>query len=69
VAGHSTWSKLENHRVEPAGGLGAESGEFSASFTQHSEHLDVFLAVYYRQVRLAQRGDRYRSGIVGVVLV
>ncbi len=67
--GHSTWTQQDQHRVEAAHCLGSQAGELEMTFSQHPQHLGMVLPAYQCQTGLTQRGDRYRPGIVGIVLL
>ena len=67
--GYPTRSELHQHRMEATDRLGSQTGELVVAFGKHAQHLGIVLPPYYRQVGLTQRGDRYRPGIVRVVLI
>ena len=61
--------QVAQHGVEPAGDLGAGPAQVPVTPGPYLQHCRVSLGGHRAPGRGAQRGDRDRSGVVGVVLV
>ena len=65
AAGH----QLAQHLVQPAGHLGAHPAQVPVTLGPDLEHRGVIIPPGLPDLGGAQRGDRHRAGIVGIVLV
>src|SRR5580693_4942711 len=56
------------HLVQPAGHLGAGPAQVPVALGPDLEHRGVIITPHLPDLREAQRGDRRRAGIAGIVL-
>jgi hypothetical protein len=67
--GNAARNQLAQHRVQPAGHLSAGTAQVLVAFGPHLQHRGVVIAPGLADVGRAQRRDRDRPGVVGIVLV
>ena len=67
--GNAARNQLAQHRVQPAGHLSAGTAQVLVAFGPHLQHRGVVIAPGLADIGRAQRRDRDRPGVVGIVLV
>ena len=69
LLGDAARDQLAQHRVQPAGDLVPGAAQVPVPLGPHLQHRGVIIGADLARDRRAQRGDRHRPGVVGVVLV
>jgi hypothetical protein len=69
LPGDAAGDQLAQHLVQPAGHLGAGLSQVLVALGPPLEHCRMIILPHLPDLGGAQRGDRYRAGIVGIVLV